>query len=162
MCKNLLTSTKVLRLKWAYIFFLSNDIHRFPERMGCRSHGHGKHFHQDVNEIETRHLGRWDISITVHYWLSLMNDGRATLYSQSTIKCNFHLREYINLSYLLIFRFDSCDFRFFFNILMLLPSESPSRVYILFNLESGTVNWVILYETKNHVSINIFWSLKSY
>ena len=47
------------------LIFMFNDIQRFLENMGSRSDAQEKRFHQDVNEIETKYPGRWDISITV-------------------------------------------------------------------------------------------------
>ena len=51
--------------------FQFNEVHRLAENMGSLSDGEGERFHQDIEEIETRYLCRWVISMMADYCWSL-------------------------------------------------------------------------------------------
>ena len=60
--------------------------------MESQSNGQSERFDQDVKEIETRFLGRWEISIKADYCWSIMKDA---LHSRATKKRKFRLSVFV-------------------------------------------------------------------
>ena len=80
--------------------FLVNDSYHFRDHTKTRSDRQGKRFHTDIKEIETRFLGRCDISLMVDSCWSLVKEGPAVLHSRATKKFKFRLWKHKDLSYL--------------------------------------------------------------
>lgn len=45
------------------LHYLHSHLRHFPENIDDYSEEQGERFHQDINEIGTRHQGRWDINM---------------------------------------------------------------------------------------------------
>jgi hypothetical protein len=54
---------------------LNAHLDYFPENLGTVSEEHGERFHQDINEMETRYNGRWNVNMMGDYcWLLHSDD----------------------------------------------------------------------------------------
>ena len=61
LVNNMLTAFKNLGCNMSVkMHYLFSHMDRFPENLGSMSDKQGERFHQDLKEMETRYLGRWD------------------------------------------------------------------------------------------------------
>ncbi|EFN67383.1 hypothetical protein EAG_04435, partial [Camponotus floridanus] len=56
------------------LHFLHNHLDAFPENCGDYSEEQGERFHQDIQVMEKRYQGRWDISMVADYCWMLKRD----------------------------------------------------------------------------------------
>ena len=56
------------------VHFLHDHLRYFPENLGTFREEHGKSFHQDIKQMETRYRGNWNVSMMADYSLMLKRD----------------------------------------------------------------------------------------
>ena len=56
------------------LHFLHSHLDYFPANLGDYSEEQGERFHQDIQEMERRYQGRWDINMSADYCWSLKRD----------------------------------------------------------------------------------------
>lgn len=64
------------------LHFLHSHLSYFPKNLGDYSEEQGERFHQDINEMESRYQGRWDVNMMADYCSMLRRDivpGRVNL-----------------------------------------------------------------------------------
>jgi hypothetical protein len=49
------------------VHFLNAHLDYFPKNLGAVSEQHGERFHQDIEEMETRYQGRWNVNMMGDY-----------------------------------------------------------------------------------------------
>jgi hypothetical protein len=65
---NILDKFKVLGcLRSLKIYFLNKHLDFIPENLGAVSEEQGERFHQDINEVERRYQGRWNVNMVDNY-----------------------------------------------------------------------------------------------
>ena len=71
------------------VLFLHNHLDRFPAKCSDVSDEQGKHFHQDIKEMETRYQRRWDARMMANYCWSIKHDNSKANHSRQSRKRKF-------------------------------------------------------------------------
>jgi hypothetical protein len=72
------------------VHFPNAHLDYFPEYLGAVTEEQGERFHQDINEMETRHQRRWNVNMTGdYYWLLHRDDPQATYNKRKSTKRSF-------------------------------------------------------------------------
>ena len=60
------------------VHFLRTNLDYFPQNLGDMSEEHGKRFHQDIKNLETRYQGQWNASVMAYYCRCLKRDCKSS------------------------------------------------------------------------------------
>jgi hypothetical protein len=71
------------------LHFLHNHLEYFLENLGALSEEQGERFHQDIEEMERRYQGRWDVSMLADYCWSLTRDNPQQDHKHKSVQCSF-------------------------------------------------------------------------
>jgi hypothetical protein len=69
------------------IIFLKSHLDLFPENLGAVSEEQGEHFHQDINDMERRYQGRWNVNMTGDWCWTLHREIPETSHGGKRFAC---------------------------------------------------------------------------
>ena len=71
------------------VYFLWSHLEYFPENCGDFSEEQGEHFHKDINDMEKRYQGRWDVNYLADYCWCLKRDVESAQHKRKSLKRPF-------------------------------------------------------------------------
>ena len=71
------------------VHFLHSHLNYFPYNLGAVSEEQGERFPQDINEMERRYQGRWDVNMLADYCWMLKRDDPHQAYKRKSKKRSF-------------------------------------------------------------------------
>ena len=87
---DILSKFKDLDVKMSIkVHHLFSHLDSFPTKLDNLSEKHGERFHQDINVMEERYPGRWNVHMMVDYCWSLQRDCLITSHSRKSYKRKF-------------------------------------------------------------------------
>ena len=69
--------------------FLRSHLEYFPENCGDFSEEQGERFHKDINDMEKRYQGRWDVNYLADYCWCLKRDVESAQHKWKSLKRPF-------------------------------------------------------------------------
>jgi hypothetical protein len=78
------------------VHFLASHLDYFPENLGAVSEEQGERFHQDINEMERRYHGRWNVNIMAEYcWTLRREESQAAHKRRSSKRSSYRKKNVI-------------------------------------------------------------------